>query len=197
LKILQEDKLDEASSEALSEIQKSLKKIQLLSERFLVLSGHQYPDAAMEVVNDDFDLHKLVNDFIENNREQQTRAQVSYVNNIPEGLSARFDSSLLFEFMQLVVQETLDAALKYVEFTFSGDGCGARFTLEIESDIVLPDDMEDSIFEPFAFPAANVGSGLSFSVARNLITRNGGEVSGSIPHPNKICFTVTFPAALS
>lgn len=194
LESLLEDKLDATSRDALTDVQTSLAKIQLLSKRFLVLSGHQQPAWADTVKKTDINISRLVVDFIENNREQQCRANTSYVNEIPEDIVINYDAGLVFECLQLITQEVLDTAQKYANFRFSmvEENAKMLLILEIESDLALSQEIEDSIFEPFALAAANVGSGLAFSVARNLIERNGGKVTAKIQSPDRISFRLLF-----
>ena len=190
-----ENKLDDTASAAFNDLKKSLEKIQLLSTQFLVLSGHQHPETSGEANADKINLKTVIDSFIENTREQQSRANTEFCNNVSDDVDIYFDSNLIFEFLQLVVQETLDAALEYAKFNFSNESDeeeNPTFTISIESDISLPPDIEEFIFEPFAMPAANVGSGLSFSVAKNLIERNGGHVEAKVPDSNHLSFTITF-----
>jgi CheY-like chemotaxis protein len=195
LKMLLEDKLDETASGAFDDLKASLEKILLLSTRFLVLSGHQHPVSSGEASNKEANLKEVVNNFIENTKDQRCHAKTEYINNIPEDTVVKFDSNLIFEFLQLVVQETLDAAQKAARFDFSvekNEEDKLAFSVAIESDINLPPDIEDFIFEPFALPAANVGSGLAFSVAKNIIERNGASVTAKVPDSNHISFCIVF-----
>lgn len=194
LESLLEDKLDDTTRDAFSDVQTSLAKIQLLSKRFLVLSGHQQPSWADTVKKTDVDIGRLVNDFIENNTEQQCRAKISFVSEIADNNIVNYDSGLIFECLQLITQEILDTAQKYANFRFSmsEENNRAVLNMDIESDLTLSKEIEDSIFEPFALSAANVGSGLAFSVARNLIERNGGKVTAKIQSPDRISFRIMF-----
>ena len=193
---LLEDKLDETTRDAFHDTEKSLEQIQLLAKRFLVISGHQQPVWHQEIKNIQFDLGKLVNDFVDATREQQTRARMEYENNILPATMACFDPSLVMEFLQLIGQEAIDSALEYVVFRFSSEDDAEGKTMlrvEIDTDIVLPPDMEEVIFEPFALQAASVGSGLAFAVARNIVEHNGGQVLAHIPDHHRIIFDVMFP----
>ncbi len=195
LESLLQDKLDSTTQEAMQDVQLSLSKIQLLAKRFLVLSGHQQPTWSIAESKVDLDIQRIVNDFIENNREQQSRVNTTYSNEIPENTIVKYDTSLIFECLQLITQETQDAAQEYVNFRFASEKDEAGKTLlvlEIESDFTLPHDIEESIFEPFALSAANVGSGLAFSVAKNLIERNGGKVTAKVLSPNCLAFRILF-----
>ena len=195
LESLLQDKLDETTIEAFQDVQLSLSKIQLLAKRFLVLSGHQQPTWSVSENKTELDICRVVNDFIENNGESHSRTKVTYRNDIPENTIISYDAALIFECFQLITQEALDTAHEYANFHFAAgaDENGRTVvTLEIESDFKLPPDIEDTIFEPFALSAANVGSGLAFSVARNLIERNGGKVTAKVQGANRLAFHISF-----
>jgi len=184
LESLLQDKLDDTARDAFADAQKSLTSIQLLAKRFLVISGHQQPIWRQEVKMIDFDLSKVIDDFIENNHGIQSRAQVDYDNQVRLGTIVHFDPSLVAEFLQLIGQEAVDAAREYVHFRFTtqpGPNGLLQLVMDVGTDIQLEDDLEEFIFEPFALEAASVGSGLAFAVARNLIEHNGGQVVARIP----------------
>jgi signal transduction histidine kinase len=59
-------------------------------------------------------------------------------------------------------------------------------------------EIQESIFEPFALPLANVGTGLGFSVVKRLIELNKGKiVATSKPEGNTTFLELTFLAAVN
>jgi len=183
---LLQDKLDSTTSEAFNDIKKSLENIQLLAKRFLVISGHQQPVWRQEVKPVDFKLTKIIADFIENLNDLPTKLKVEYNNLVPPETTIHFDPTLVLEFLQLLGQEAYDTAQDYVKFNFNvmpGHSM-PQLVMSIQTDRELPEGLAESIFEPFALQANNVGSGLAFAVARNLIEHNGGQVIAEIPEGN-------------
>ncbi len=86
-----------------------------------------------------------------------------------------------------------------MSFTVSGNDNGtyARCTMTITG-FSVSKEVQDSLFEPFALPLANVGTGLAFSVVKNLIENNKGRVSAvSNPEENKTVLELDFLSAAS
>jgi signal transduction histidine kinase len=56
----------------------------------------------------------------------------------------------------------------------------------------IPEDVLDKVFEPF-FTTKELGTGLGLSMARDVMTRIGGEIRAANRSPRGAAFILNFP----
>ncbi len=185
---------------ALADVKKSLERMQTLVKQFLVLAnrssevkgGTPHPSAV--------NLKSLVEDVIGNLTAQKSNApvplEVHCDNLVPDNTGIYFDPSHLREVFQLILSEVIDTTVGKATMAISSPETdkpnGVECVINVKG-IPLVQGTEDAIFEPFALPIANVGSGLSFSVAKHLVELNRGTIDASFLGDEELQFNMTFP----
>ncbi len=191
--------INPVAKEALSDLKKSLERQKMLIKQFIRLSNRGFTEDSipeMTVIN----LNSFVDEIFENilMQERNTRMQtIRLQKSLSSNLFFRCDPGHAREIFHMVFSEIISAATNPVEFSVSG-------TLK-DGDIVcviaikgfcVTREVRESIFEPFALPLANVGTGLGFSVVKNLIELNKGKiVATSNPGENTMILELTFLSA--
>jgi CheY-like chemotaxis protein len=116
---------------------------------------------------------------------------------IPPDAAIRCDADHAQEIFHLLMNElaTLAGARSRLELhvaTVGNHQIQCHFTGDA---LPLPPDVGEIIFEPFALPLANVGTGLAFAVAKQLAEQNGGTIRATIPMAEVLDIDLRFPAA--
>lgn len=193
--------LDPVAREALTDVRKSLERMQALVKQFLILANRSgeakgKPQPAL------LDLRDMVDDAVSSlsslKANSSTPLEVKCSNNLPKGAVAYFDSGHIREAIYLILNELVDITAGRSECSIelcppAKPGL-VSFGISIKG-ISLAKEMASSIFEPFALPIANVGAGLSFSVAKHLVESNGGSIFSEVLPDGGLKFTLSLPAA--
>ena len=97
----------------------------------------------------------------------------------------------------MIFNEVISAATSPVSFTVSGTQKDKNIVCVIAiKGFCVAKEIQESIFEPFALPLANVGTGLGFSVVKSLVEFNKGKiVATSSPEENTMNLELTFLSA--
>ena len=194
--------LDPVAKEALTDVRKSLERMQALVKQFLVLANRS-GEAKGKPQPSMLDLNEMVEDALSNLSSLKANAsspvEVKCSNQIPKGVMVYCDSGHIRESIHLILNELVDTTAGRAESSLgicpapAGTPDGMVFFKIDVTGIVLHKDIEESIFEPFALPIANVGAGLSFSVAKHLVEINGGSISADFLSGNGIHFLIGLP----
>ncbi len=195
--------LDPVAREALTDVRKSLERMQALVKQFLILANRS-SEAKGKPQPTILDMQEMVDDAVSSlsslKANSSSPVDVKCGNHIPKGMEVYCDSGHIREAIYLILNELVDTTAGrsecVVEPCPTPEGAPAgfiSFSISIKG-LVLPKDMAGSIFEPFALPIANVGAGLSFSVAKHLIESNGGLISSEFLQSGGLKFVLSFPA---
>lgn len=190
---------DPTAREALSDIKKSLSRMQTMVKQFLVLAKRSGELKNGLPAGSLLNLKSLVDEVIINLKLQKSNApvplEVLCVNQIDPAIDVFFDPGHLSEIFHLIINEVVDTTLGKAEITLKTDTeateGNCKCILDVRK-IQHTSATEDTVFEPFGLPIANVGSGLSFCVAKHLIELNEGSISAKFPEKDEIIFTITF-----
>jgi CheY-like chemotaxis protein len=194
------DKLDGMCSDALKDVRKSLERMQSLVRQFLVIADRNSAGGGPAPEAQSVSLRGLAADVIENitaSREKKNgSAPVKIENLVPGDLALYCDGAQLSEILSLILNEAAETSGGKASAEIGGgaDAGGSGHCSVSIRNIPLPDNMESSVFEPFALPIANVGSGLAFAVAKHLAEAGGGSARALFPEKNRVDFIITFPA---
>lgn len=191
--------LDPVAKEALTDVRKSLERMQALVKQFLILanrSGEAKGNPQPQLL----DMREMIEDAVASLTSLKANSaypiDVKCAITVPKGMVGFCDSGHVREAIYLILNELVDTTAGRSECSIEpleeGQGGDVRFAISIRG-IVLPKDMTGSIFEPFALPIANVGAGLSFSVAKHLIESNGGSISAEFLPEGGLKFTLSLP----
>jgi len=197
--------LDPVAKEALTDVRKSLERMQSLVKQFLLLANRSSevkggkPSPAM------LELKNVVLDAIRDLSFQKGNAinpiEVKCENKIPSGVQLYCDDAHLHEVIHLILNELIEttagrASCLIEKCQTPGNLPQSLCSFKIfVGGVILHKDIEESIFEPFALPIANVGAGLSFSVAKHLVELNGGFISAEFSaSKDSITFTISLPS---
>lgn len=193
--------LEPSAKEALSDVRRSLERMQTLVKQFLLLADRSGEVRGGKPSPSMLDLNEIIDDAIKTLSFQKSNAstplRVNCKNLVPEGVMAFCDPSHLREVIHLVLNELVETTAGRAECSLEScpspiPGHFSSFRILVKG-ILLHKEIEESIFEPFALPLANVGAGLSFSVAKHLVELNGGEVSAEFPSKDSLVLTLSFP----
>ena len=177
--------------------------MQSLVKQFLLLSNRSSEVKGGKPSPSMLDLKEIVEDAIRDLSFQKGNAtnpiEVKCEDRIPAGVQLYCDNSHLREIIHLILNELIEttagrASCLIERIQSPGDRPGMTSFRIFVTGIILHKDIEESIFEPFALPIANVGAGLSFSVAKHLVELNRGSISAEFSQSkDAITFVVSLP----
>jgi len=195
--------LDPVAKEALSDVRKSLERMQSLVKQFLVLAnrtGESKGNPQPSMLDLEEAASYAISMLCSLKSNSANPATVKCENLIPKGVQAYCDSGHIRESVYLILNELVETTAGRAECVVDyvdspeGEANAIRFISITAKGVFLNKDIEASIFEPFALPIANVGAGLSFSVAKHLIEINGGTISAHFPPEGGVKFVVALPS---
>ncbi len=182
---------------ALDDLHKSLQKQKLLVRQFLRVADRGAVDSSTpspEVVN----LRKLIDEVIENTKIQgEKKAIITLISNRVDDRTEVFcDPAHIREIFYLLFHELIGGSSNGKILIQAPPRTADRQQFHIHIDGFRCDpSLGKSIFEPYALPIANVGTGLAFSVSKTLIEKNGGTIDAVFPgEPLKLTLTFELPA---
>ncbi|MFZ2656842.1 MAG: response regulator [Victivallales bacterium] len=187
------------AKEALSDLKKSLERQKTMLRQFLRLSNRGFSEDSNPEITE-LNLSALIDEIFENLLMQDRASKTQPIRlqkNIPEKMAFLCDQDHAREIFHMIFNEIISSAVNPVSFTVSAriEGINVKCTITITGFSVAKE-IQDSIFEPFALPLANVGTGLAFSVVKNLIEVNKGTVnSQSNTDENKTILELNFLSA--
>lgn len=199
---IEKDKLDTVAKDALHDVKKSLERMQLMVKQFLVLANRSTElkgggPPAPEKLN----LHEAVEDAFNNIKIQ--KQNIHDVDNccildIDKNIEISSDPGHIKELFNLIFNEIIESTGGKARFRISAENFQSRGETECIVAIKGVPNVKknaDAIFEPFALPIANVGTGLAFSVVKHLIELNGGKIKADFPAEDELTFTLSFTTA--
>ncbi len=191
--------INPVAKEALSDLKKSLERQKTMLRQFLRLSNRGFSeDSNPEIIENNLSI--LVDEIFENLLMQDRGSKTQPIRlqkNIPDKLSFLCDQDHAREIFHMIFNEIISSAVSPVSFNVSAkvDGLYVKCVITITG-FSVSKEIQESIFEPFALPLANVGTGLAFSVVKNLIEVNKGTVSShSNTEENKTILELNFLSA--
>ncbi|MCX6985880.1 MAG: hybrid sensor histidine kinase/response regulator [Lentisphaerae bacterium] len=187
------------AKEALSDLKKSLERQKTLIKQFIRLSNRGFTEGSISEMTG-INLNSLVDEIFENllMQERNSRMQpVSLQKNLSPNLFFLCDPGHAREITHMIFNEVISAATSPVSFTVSGTQKDKNVVCVIAiKGFCVAKEIQESIFEPFALPLANVGTGLGFSVVKSLVEFNKGKiVATSSPDENTMNLELTFLSA--
>jgi len=189
LKSMIQDSFDDTSSAAFDDVTVSLKRMQAMVKQFLMLANHDNEVKGGTPAPASTDLHSVVDSALLDKDKDNVR------NRVPESTNVFVDSRHISEVLNLVLSEIFEitdgqASCEIVV----GEPDVDRIACEIKVDgLSVSPELHNSIFEPFAMPIANVGTGLSLAVAKHIVELNKCEISAEFPSDNQVTFTLSLP----
>ena len=194
--------LDKISMDALVDVRRSLERMQSLVKKFLLLANRSSEVQGGMPSPAQYQVAPLIDDVISDLVSQKASCavplQVTCSNQVGSSVKIYCDSSHLREIFNLMLNELVEitAGKSTCLITAKQKGLTGEVTdiiLEVDK-FPFKLDSAESIFEPFAFPIANVGSGLSFSAAKYMVELNGGKMSSTFPEAGKLIISILLPA---
>ena len=198
---MEKDKLDKVADEALHDVKKSLERMQQMVKQFLVLANRSTELKGGLPAPEKLNLLEIVEEACNNIKIQ--KQNINDIDNccsisIDKNIEISSDPSHVRELFNLILNEIIESTAGKARFQISA----ANFPNRGETDCIvaikgIPNVKKnaEAIFEPFALPIANVGTGLAFSVAKHLIELNGGKIKADFPADDELTFTLSFTAA--
>lgn len=180
---------------ALRDVRKSLERMQDLVQKFLLLTNVSEHNETPE--QEDVNIHALIDEVTDNITDQKKDSfkpiPVNVVNATDPAISIKCSHAHAREVFHLMFSEFIEttAGKTKIEVNAATGGNGVTIVVKVDN-IQISQAVAESIFEPFAMPLANVGTGLSISVAKQLVEVNGGTIKSSSPGDRQIVFEITF-----
>ncbi|HBC87897.1 MAG TPA: hypothetical protein DCZ94_13160 [Lentisphaeria bacterium] len=190
--------INPVAKEALSDLKKSLERQKTMLRQFLRLSNRGYVEDSNPEPTE-IQLNLLIDEIFENllmqGRTPNTQP-IRLQKSISGNTAFLCDPDHAREIFHMIFNEIISSAVKPVSFTISGVEADRNVKCVVTiNGFSVTKEIQDSIFEPFALPLANVGTGLAFSVVKSLIEVNRGTVSAtSNTEENKMVLELNFPA---
>lgn len=196
-----QNELPQDVSDALTDTKRSIERMQSLIKKFILLADRANEMQDWTPSPAKFDLHSTVREIFQGLMSQKAESfpglSGKLRNRIPENTFIFCDHAHIHEVIYLVINEVLElssgCAACSVELGGMSDKSGGISFRIAFSGVSLGADIRGSIFEPFALPIANVGTGLSFSVAKRILELNNGTVSAVYPSDDEVVFTIVLP----
>ncbi|OGV33779.1 MAG: hypothetical protein A2020_11675 [Lentisphaerae bacterium GWF2_45_14] len=198
---MEKGKFEQIAEDALHDVKKSLERMQQMVKQFLVLANRSSELKGGPPASEKLNLREAIEDVFNN-----IKIQKQNIHDIDKCCSMQIDKTLeifsdpshVRELFNLILNEIVESTGGKAQFHISA----ATFPNRGETDCIIaikgiPNVKKnaEAIFEPFALPIANVGSGLAFSVAKHLVELNGGKVKADFPGDDELTFTLTFTSA--
>jgi signal transduction histidine kinase len=188
-------KIDATTGGALEDVRKSLERMQKLVQKFLLLTHNRKKNQQLFFLR--VPVHNLIEEVAGNIRDQKSEAiemaKVNIVNHTDPAAVIFCDDGHAREIFQLLLSEIIEItagrAKLRVESALEDGHLAISITVENYS---FPDQVINSIFEPFGMPLANVGTGLAFAAAKQLLSVNDGSILAERNQQNNIVFKLTF-----
>ncbi|SPE31917.1 putative Histidine kinase [Acidobacteriia bacterium SbA2] len=113
-----------------------------------------------------------------------------------DGLVAEIDASYVQQALVNLVMNAVEASPPEGQVDLrAGVNSDSSLRIEVENaGSCIPPASVARIFEPF-FTTKAQGTGLGLAIARNVAHAHGGDLVLSANEPDRVCFTLTFPAA--
>ena len=187
------------AKEALSDLKKSLERQKMLIKQFIRLSNRGFTEGSIPEITV-INLNSFMDEIFENLLMQERSNKMPPMRlqkNLPSNIFFQCDPGHAREIFHMIFNEIISAATNPVAFTVSGTSQDGNMVCVITiKGFCVAREIQESIFEPFALPLANVGTGLGFSVVKSLIELNRGKiVASSDPEVNTTILELTFPSA--
>lgn len=158
-------------------IEREIARLTDLTERYLSLARSEEPRRAS------VDVAQLVRDVVAQRAAEHDRRHVEVRVDAPETLIATVDEPQVRQLLINLLRNALDAldardedgAPREIAVRLADEG--DTFTLAVEdSGPGVPDDLADSIFEPFVTTRTS-GTGLGLAISRQIARRHGGDLT--------------------
>jgi len=185
--------LPEIAKDSIKDIKISLERMQTLTKQFLHIAGRSQELKSGNVSLIDVNLNKIIDLVINNIVLGKKYTNIKCVNELKENSSIIFDNEQIQEVFYLIINEALDATVGKANIKINGKLTDNKFLCIILIDnIKMPNNYQEVIFDPFSLPLANVGAGLSFSVAKKLMKLNNSSISANVIAKNSLVFQLLF-----
>ena len=189
LKSVLGDKLDDFSNAALADVMSSLKRMQSIVKQFLILANRNNEISDGMPQAESVNLHSAVQEALPQNSASSVH------NMIPEDLYVYVDKKQIIEAFRLILIETTELTSRKAEFEIFIKRMNIEqviCSLTVKNIKIRPEH-RPAIFEPFALPISNVGTGLSLPVAKQTLELNNCEITAEFSAENRVDFLITLP----
>ncbi len=136
-------------------------------------------------------LARVVDEVLEGVRKSDdTGADVSFVNSVPDKLRLRADPNTLRQIFLNLVLNAVQAGAKRIEVTGQGDAQGVDLVMTDNGSGIAPE-IQNRLFEPF-FSTKSTGVGLGLAIVYRIMEEYQGSI-GVQSQPGKTALTLHFP----
>jgi signal transduction histidine kinase len=192
------EKFPDMAKEALVDVKKSLERMKAMVKQFLILARRNTEENSDRRIPVEFNLQEALIAIIKKltDSKAENGSSLSIKENVPREIEIYFPHENFGEIFSLIINELFECsggkALFFVSACETGDNT-VLCLIEVKG-LARASEAGDSVFEPFALPIANVGTGLALAVAKQLMEINDGKIEAGFPTPNDLNLTLTFPA---
>lgn len=195
------DDIEPDAKDALNDVRKSLERMQKLVQKFLHLTNTD-PSKIALATSGTVDL-RLAIDEVKSNIEHQKQGGLSVYpvnidNQVEENTDVICDSNHINEIIHLICSEVIETTAGKVKIIATSTSSDEEVLVSLQiNNIPISEEVVESVFEPFTLPLTNVGTGLAFSVAKQLVELNNGKITATSPLPNCLRFDIQLKKAKS
>ncbi len=182
--------LPDIAMDSVKDIKVSLNRMQDLTKQFLHIAGRSNELGKGTPVLSEVNLGTSVEEIVKNTFLSKG-SKVNLITKLKDTKDVLFDKNHLDEIFYLIINETLDVSANKAEIVIYGRNVYNKFRCNIHiKNLEMPPNYQDFVFDPFSLPLANVGAGLSFSVAKQLVELNNSKIKATVKNDNELIFNL-------
>ncbi len=184
--------MDKISTDSITDVKNSLNRMQRLTRQFLHLSNHSNELQGGMPAQGSFEIKPLIDEVI--NKIKKNKPGIKIENETSTNSTIFFDKNQFVEIIDSIFSEVLEITANKAEILMLNRKVENKeiCLIKVSNMNAFINDVS-YIFEPFALPITNVGTGLALPVAKHLLKLNKSTIHANSKDDGTINFTITLP----
>ncbi len=184
--------MDEMSADSVSDVKDSLNRMQRLTRQFLHLSNHSNELQGGIPVQELFEMKPIIDEVV--NKIKIKKPGIKIENATTLNSTIFFDKKQFYEVIDSIFNELLEITANKAEILMLNRKVENKeiCLIKVSNMNAFINDIS-YIFDPFALPITNVGTGLAFPVAKHILKLNKSTIYANSKDDGTINFTITLP----
>ncbi len=184
--------MDEMSADSVADVKDSLNRMQRLTRQFLHLSNHSNELQGGIPMHESFEIKSTIDEVI--NKIKITKPEILIENATSANSTIFFDKKQFIEVIDSIFNEVLEITANKAKISILNRKVKNKeiCLIKVSNMNAFINDVS-YIFEPFALPITNVGTGLALPVAKHILKLNKSTINANSKEDGTINFTITLP----